>query len=61
MHGQNYIKLIPTLKRRLMMSNFDEDLKKLLSEQDEDFITDAIDETGYYQSVIKSFKGKAAL
>ena len=35
------------------MSNFDEDLKKLLSEQD------AIDETGYYQSVIKSFKGQS--
>jgi len=43
------------------MSNFDEDLKKLLSEQDEDFITDAIDETGYYQSVIKALRGKAAL
>ena len=42
------------------MSNFDEDLKKLLSEQDEDFITDAIDETGYYQSVIKSFKGQGS-
>ena len=42
------------------MSNFDKDLKKLLSEQDEDFITDAIDETGYYQSVIKSFKGQGS-
>lgn len=42
------------------MSNFDKDLKKLLSEQDEDFITDVIDETGYYQSVIKSFKGQGS-
>jgi len=39
------------------MSDFDQDLKQLLSEEDEAFIMDPIDETGFYTSVLKSFKG----
>jgi len=40
------------------MDEFDQKLKNLLSEEDENFITDAIDETGYYRSVLQSFKGQ---
>jgi len=39
------------------MSDFDQDLKQLLSEEDEAFIMDPIDETGFYTSVLQSFKG----
>jgi len=34
-----------------------QDLKQLLSEEDEAFITDAMDEAGFYKTVLKSFKG----
>ena len=39
------------------MSDFDQDLKRLLSEEDEAFITDAMDEAGVYKTVLQSFKG----
>ena len=39
------------------MSDFDQDLKRLLSEEDEAFITDAMDEAGFYKTVFQSFKG----
>ena len=39
------------------MSDFDQDLKRLLSEEDEAFITDAMDEAGFYKTVLQSFKG----
>jgi len=39
------------------MRDFDQDLKQLLSEEDEAFIMDPIDETGFYTSVLQSFKG----
>jgi len=42
------------------MDEFDQKLKNLLSEEDENFITDAIDETGYYRSVLQSFKGQGS-
>jgi hypothetical protein len=42
------------------MSNFDTDLKSLLSEEDEAFIGDAVDETGYYQFAWSSFRGQGA-
>jgi hypothetical protein len=39
------------------MTNFDAELKSLLSEEDEAFIGDAIDETGYYKYVLGQFRG----
>jgi hypothetical protein len=42
------------------MTNFDSDLKALLSEEDEAFIGDAVDETGYYQYAWRSFRGRGA-
>jgi hypothetical protein len=42
------------------MSDFDKRLTQLLSEEDEAFIADAVDEQGYYSSVLKSFKGQGS-
>lgn len=42
------------------MTNFDTDLKALLSGEDEAFIGDAVDETGYYQYAWGSFRGQGA-
>ncbi len=42
------------------MSDFDQKLKQLLSEDDEAFITDAIDENGYYKTVLGSLKGQGS-
>jgi hypothetical protein len=39
------------------MSKFDHDLKAILSEEDDAFIADIMDETGYYKTVFKSFRG----
>ena len=39
------------------MQDFDTALKELLSEEDEAFITDAMDEAGFYKTVFQSFKG----
>ncbi|GLQ20594.1 DUF6768 family protein [Algimonas porphyrae] len=39
------------------MTDFDTELKALLSAEDEAFIGDAIDETGYYQYAWSSFRG----
>lgn len=42
------------------MSDFDHKLKELLSEDDEAFIADAVDEQGYYASVFQSLKGQGS-
>lgn len=42
------------------MTNFDTELKALLSEEDEAFIGDAVDETGYYKYAWGSFRGQGA-
>jgi len=42
------------------MTDFDNEMKNLLSEADSDFIGDTIDETGFYQSVWGSFRGKGS-
>lgn len=42
------------------MSDFDQRLKELLSEDDEAFIADAVDEQGYYASVFNSLKGQGS-
>lgn len=42
------------------MTDFDAEMKKLLSESDTDFIGDTIDETGFYQSIWGSFRGKGS-
>jgi len=42
------------------MTDFDKRLTQLLSEEDETFIADAVDEQGYYNSVLKSFKGQGS-
>lgn len=42
------------------MTDFDMEIKKLLSESDADFIGDTIDETGFYQSIWESFRGKGS-
>jgi hypothetical protein len=42
------------------MSDFDKRLSQLLSEEDEAFIADAVDEQGYYASVLKSLKGQGS-
>lgn len=42
------------------MTNFDQNLKSLLSEEDDAFIGDAVDETGYYQYAWGSFRGQGA-
>lgn len=40
------------------MTDFDRAMKDILSESDTEFIGDTIDETGFYQSVWGSFRGK---
>jgi len=42
------------------MSDFDKRLMELLSEEDEAYIADAVDEQGYYTSVFKSLKGQGS-
>jgi hypothetical protein len=42
------------------MTTFDDALKKLLSEEDEAFIADTIDETGYYKTAFQSLKGQGS-
>jgi len=42
------------------MSKFDEDLKALLSKEDDAFMADIMDETGYYKTVFNSFKGQGS-
>lgn len=42
------------------MSEFDTRLKSLLSEEDERFIGDAVDETGYYKYAWSSFRGQGS-
>lgn len=42
------------------MGTFDDELKKLLSEEDETFITDTIDEAGYYSTAFSSLKGQGS-
>lgn len=42
------------------MSDFDTRLKTLLSEEDEAFITDTIDEAGYYKTAFSSLQGKGS-
>ncbi len=42
------------------MTDFDKAMKDLLSEADEDFIGDAIDETGFYKSAWGSLSGKGS-
>jgi len=42
------------------MTDFDEKLAKLLSEEDEAFVTDSIDETGYYKSIFNSLSGQGS-
>ena len=40
------------------MSDFDKKLEALLSEQDEAYIEEALNETGFYSEVFDSLKGK---
>lgn len=42
------------------MTDFDTKLAQLLSEEDEAFVTDSIDETGYYKSVLGSLSGQGS-
>ena len=42
------------------MTDFDHRLKEVLSAEDQAFVTDTIDETGYYRSVFQSFRGQGA-
>jgi len=43
-----------------MSQNFDEKMKALLSEDDANFVADAIDETGYYKTMFGSLRGKGS-
>ena len=40
--------------------DFDEKIKTLLSEDDADYIADAIDETGYYKAAFGSLRGQGS-
>ena len=42
------------------MTDFDKAMRDLLSEADENYIGDAIDETGFYKSVWGSLRGKGS-
>jgi len=42
------------------MTDFDIKLAKLLSEEDEAFVTDSIDETGYYKTLLDSLSGQGS-
>lgn len=43
------------------MSNFDRELRQALSDEDETFIADHLDETGFYSEVFGSLKGPGSL
>lgn len=43
-----------------MTNRFDEKMQALLSEDDADFVADAIDETGYYKTVLGSLRGQGS-
>lgn len=40
--------------------DFDERMKALLSEEDANYVTDSIDETGYYKAAFGSLKGQGS-
>ncbi len=42
------------------MSDFDTEMKAILSEADASFDGDTIDETGYYKTVLGSFRGQGS-
>lgn len=42
------------------MSDFDEKLKQLLSEDDEQFIANSLEETGFYSEAFSSLKGQGS-
>ena len=42
------------------MSNFDEKLEQLLSEEDEQFIADSVENTGFYSEAFGSLKGRGS-
>lgn len=42
------------------MTDFDKDLKTLLSAEDEKFIADHLDETGYYAEAFGSLRGRGS-
>jgi len=42
------------------MTDFDDKLKALLSEEDAAYVTDTIDETGYYKYAWNSFRGQGS-
>lgn len=42
------------------MSDFDKRLSQLLSEEDEAYIADAVDEQGFYTTVFKSLQGQGS-
>jgi len=41
------------------MRNFDQELKQLLSAEDEQFITETLEDTGFYSEVFGSFRGSS--
>jgi len=43
-----------------MTDNFDEKLKALLSEDDASYVADAIDEVGYYKTILGSLRGQGS-
>jgi len=43
------------------MSDFDAKLTQPLTKEDEAFVTDSIDKTGYYRSVFRSLSGKGSV
>ena len=43
------------------MSNFDRELRQALSDEDETFIAEHLDETGFYSEVFGSLKGPGSL
>jgi len=42
------------------MSDFDKKLQNLLSEEDKAFISDRLEETGYYEEIFASFRGRGS-
>jgi len=42
------------------MSNFDKKLERLLNEEDEQFIANSLEETGYYSEALNSLKGRGS-
>ena len=43
-----------------MTQDFDAKMKALLSEEDADYVADAIDETGYYKAAFGSLRGQGS-